>query len=408
MSIVKAVIVAAGSGKRLPGLRPKQFLPLAGAPMLACSLSSVQQAASVSSVVLVVPEGEIEEARRIAAGRFAKLAQVVCGGAVRQESVRIGALAAGECDVVVVHDAARPFAPAWLFDAVAAEADAGGAAIAVAPISDTVKQVDDAGAVAATLDRSRLVLAQTPQAFRRELLLEVLDRAKGEGILATDEAALFERFGRPVRAVPGSRLNFKVTDPEDLALARALAGEGPAEMRIGNGEDIHPLRPGRPLVLGGVAIPFEKGLSGHSDGDVLAHAVIDALCGAASLPNIGELFPDSDPRWKGASSLDMIRQVASRLREAGWQAVNVDSVVLCDAPRLGGHQAAMRQAMAEALGVDPGRIGIKGKSAEGLGAEGRGEGISARAVALLRRVPTRAEGSKAEEAREEQATRGRR
>lgn len=384
--VAKAVIVAAGSGSRLPGPRPKQFRRLGGRTLIERGLDAASRASRISSIVLVLPPSELAAGRTLVEGRYAKLSAVVAGGARRQDSVSAGAAAAGECDVIVVHDAARPFAPPELFDAVAMEAERCGAAIAAVPVADTVKEVDETGRVRRTLDRSGLALAQTPQAFRRQTLMDALDRARAEGIVATDEASLVERFGGEVRVVPSSRLNMKVTDPEDLPVARALAGGDPGGLRVGAGEDQHPLRSGRPLVLGGVTVPFGRGLRGHSDGDALVHAIVDALCGAAGLPTIGELFPDTDPAWRGASSLEMLRRVASRLAELGWEIVNIDSVVLCDAPRIAPHAAAMKERIASALGSEPSRIGVKGKSAEGLGAEGRGEGISARAVALIRTV----------------------
>jgi 2-C-methyl-D-erythritol 4-phosphate cytidylyltransferase/2-C-methyl-D-erythritol 2,4-cyclodiphosphate synthase len=354
--------------------------------MLTHSLAAAQRARTISTIILVLPAGEVAAGKERFSGRFPKLAGVVAGGAERQDSVRAGGEAAGECDVLVVHDAARPFVLPEMFDAVAVEASRCGAAVAAIPVSDTVKETDGSGGIVRTIDRARLVLSQTPQAFRRDLLIEALDDARAKGIVATDEAALIEGLGHPVRLVPGSRLNLKITHEEDLALARALAGEAVRTVRVGVGEDIHPLVEGRPLILGGVEIPFERGLAGHSDGDALVHAIIDALCGAAALPNIGELFPDDDPAWRGASSLEMLRLVGRRLRDEGWQVENLDSVVLCDRPRLSVHLPEMRQRIADALEASRERVGIKGKSAEGLGPEGAGHAISARAVALLGRT----------------------
>ena len=388
--ISKAIIVAGGAGRRLGGEVPKQFLPLAGRPLLVWSTLAASRS-SVASVIVVLPAERVEEGRRLLAGCIpaGRLHAVVPGGVERQDSVRAGALASGPCDVLVVHDAARPFASPELFDTVAAEAFLRGAAVTAVGSSDTIKRVGDTdpATVVETLDRARLRLVQTPQAFRRAELLAVLERAAGEGIVATDEAALFERYGLTVRTVAGARANFKVTDPSDFDLARALAAAVESEQRVGLGEDIHPLREGRALVLGGITVPFDRGLAGHSDGDVVAHALIDALCGAAGLPNVGELFPDTDPRWRGASSLDLLARAASALREAGWQVVNADCVILCDRPRISPHAEAMREALARAAGLSMDRLSVKGKSAEGLGPEGRGEGISARAVALVRRCP---------------------
>ncbi len=384
-----AVVVAAGSGARLPGAVSKQFLPFAGEPMYARSLRSIDRAARIAGTVLVVPESEVAAVERAAAALAPPLSKplsIVPGGARRQDSVLAGALAAPECDLLVIHDAARPLAPAALFDAVANAAEAAGcAAIPVLPVADTVKEVGAGGDPVRTLDRSRLVLSQTPQAFPRDALIRALRDAAAGGTEVTDEASLFEKGAFGVSAVPGDARNIKITHPADLTLARALAGGAADDLRIGSGEDVHPFADGRPLVLGGVTIPGVRGLGGHSDADAPLHALIDAIAGAASLPSIGEMFPDTDPRWKGASSLGMLTEAARRARDAGWGLVNADIVVLCDQPRLLPHTEAMRRAIAEALGCEPSRIGLRGKSPEGLGPEGRGEGISARAVVLMRR-----------------------
>jgi 2-C-methyl-D-erythritol 2,4-cyclodiphosphate synthase len=290
---------------------------------------------------------------------------------------------AGRADIVVIHDAARPFVTADAIGRTVAAAAESGAAIAALQAHDTVKRAGADGVITATLRRDEIYLAQTPQAFRTGVLRAAL-ALDGD---ATDEAMLAERAGHPVRVVEGDPRNLKITTPADLVIAERLLGLPAARsvMRIGNGYDLHRLVPGRPLILGGVAIPFEKGLQGHSDADAVCHAVTDAVLGAAGAGDIGRLFPDTDAAWEGADSLELLRRAAAIVRSAGFVLVNVDVVVIAQRPKLVPYIGAMQAALAGALGADASQVGVKGKTNEGVDSTGAGESIAVHAVALLAR-----------------------
>jgi 2-C-methyl-D-erythritol 4-phosphate cytidylyltransferase/2-C-methyl-D-erythritol 2,4-cyclodiphosphate synthase len=310
------------------------------------------------------------------------------GGDRRQDSVLNAFNVSNErSDVLVVHVAARPFASPDLVSRTIAAAAESGAAVAAVPSSDTVKRSADHVLVAETIPRASIYLAQTPQAFRRAVLRDALALAE-TAVEVTDEATLAERAGHPVRLVPGEAANIKITTPTDLSIAEALGGGGARApvLRVGTGYDLHRMVEGRPLTLGGVTIPFERGLLGHSDADAVCHAVTDALLGGAAAGDIGAQFPDTDPRWKNASSINLLRQMADRVRTRGYSVVNVDVVVIAERPKLGGYVDAMRRNLAEAIGVRAADISIKGKTNEGIGELGRGDAIAVHAVALLQQV----------------------
>jgi 2-C-methyl-D-erythritol 4-phosphate cytidylyltransferase/2-C-methyl-D-erythritol 2,4-cyclodiphosphate synthase len=311
---------------------------------------------------------------------------VVAGGARRQDSVAAAFRAVpARTDVIVVHDAARPFASADLIARTIAAAAESGAALAAVAARDTVKQVDGS-VVRATLDRRTIFLAQTPQAFRRQVLSDAL-ALSGD---ATDEASLAEQAGHTVRIVEGEAANIKITTAEDLVMAEAInrAGGAPAAAtRVGTGYDLHRLVEGRLLILGGVTIPFDRGLAGYSDADAVCHAVTDAILGAAAAGDIGRHFPNTDPQWQGASSIDLLRRAAAVVRGMGLAVGNVDATVIAERPKLAPHVDAMRANLAEALGVSADRVSVKGKTNEGVGELGRGEAIAAHAVALLNLNP---------------------
>jgi 2-C-methyl-D-erythritol 2,4-cyclodiphosphate synthase len=282
--------------------------------------------------------------------------------------------------VVVIHDAARPLVSVALIEQTVAAAAESGAAVAAVRARDTVKRVE-AGRVVETLPRDAVVLVQTPQAFRVDVLRDALASSDD----ATDEAALAERAGHAVRVVEGDPRNLKITTAEDLLMLEGVLGREAAgpRLRVGNGYDLHRLVPGRPLVLGGMVIPFELGLDGHSDADAVCHAVIDAILGACGAGDVGRLFPDTDPSWAGADSLDLLRRAAAIVRDRGFDVVNVDVVVIAQRPKLAPYIETMRARVAEALGCDPAQVGVKGKTNEGVDSVGRGESIAAHAVALL-------------------------
>jgi len=300
-----------------------------------------------------------------------------------------------ETDVVVIHDAARPFASPDLVSRTIDAAAETGAALAALPARDTVKRSGPAEAassparaghyyVAETLPRETIHLAQTPQAFRREVLAAALEYGAREAIEATDEATLAERAGHDVRLVEGETTNIKITTQDDMAMAEAIAGRTEITIgRAGIGYDIHRLVEGRPLILGGVTIPFERGLIGHSDADALCHAITEAILGAAAAGDIGRHFPDSDGRWKGASSIDLLRRAAAVVAEQGLRVQNVDASILAERPKLAPFVAEMRANVAAALGVDVNQVSVKGKSNDGVGEIGRGEAIAVHATAFL-------------------------
>lgn len=381
---VVAIIVAAGRGERLGGETPKALVDLAGRSMLRRSAEALSACAEVNALVVVAPGGF----ERIAGDEVfgtGKLRAVVKGGATRQDSVRAGLARTTDRDtVVLVHDAARPFLDADLVARVLEGVRTHGAAIPVAPVVDTIKRVK-AGRIGATVDRETLGAAQTPQGFNRKTLLAAYARAARAGVALTDEAMAMEREGHPVAAVPGSARNFKITTPDDLARAVRLLTPASAALRVGQGFDAHRLAPGRRLMLGGVQVPSDVGLVGHSDGDVLLHALCDALLGAGALGEIGSLFPSSDAKIEGAPSSTFVAEVRKRLKAAHLSIVNVDATLIAERPRLSGHLEAMKQSIVRLLDVEPDQVSIKVKSTDTLGAIGRGEGIAAQVSALLAR-----------------------
>ncbi len=375
---VGAIVAAGGSGQRA-GLA-KQWLELGGETVLRRSARLLADCPLVDELVLVVPAGDEPRATEALAG-LGKPGRAVAGGPARADSVRNGLEALSGCGVVLVHDAARPFATPALVALVGEAAARDGAALAAVQVTDTVKR---AGAgepprVAATLDRRELWLAQTPQGFRRDLLLRAYREAGAGASTVTDECALVERLGAPVTLVPGEPGNFKITSPEDVARARALTE---APVASGVAYDCHRFEPGRKLILGGVEFEGD-GLLGHSDADVCAHAIGDAILGAAGLGDLGRHFPDTDPRWKGVSSLRLLREIAAKADGAGWRIGNADVTLAARRPRIAPRAAEMRSRLAEALGVSPAQVNVKATTGEGTGFVGRGEGIAAHAVALL-------------------------
>ncbi|WP_242339426.1 2-C-methyl-D-erythritol 4-phosphate cytidylyltransferase [Anaeromyxobacter sp. SG66] len=382
---VAAILAAGGSGVRA-GVR-KQWLEVGGETVLRRAARVLAGCDAVDELVAVVPAGEEERGLAELAG-LGKPARAVVGGAARADSVRNGVRAADGCGIVLVHDAARPFATAELATRVAEAAARDGAALAALPVTDTVKRAAaraDAAAparVEATLDRRALWLAQTPQGFRRALLLEAFERAGAAAAEATDECALVEAMGATVTLVPGEPGNFKITGPEDVARARTFL-EAPVAMGVGY--DTHRFAEGRRLVLGGVEFDGD-GLLGHSDADVCAHAIGDAILGAAGLGDLGRHFPDTDPRWKGVSSLALLREIAAKAAARGLRVGNCDVTLAARRPKIAPRAEEMRARLAEALGVAPAQVNVKATTGEGMGFVGRGEGIAAHAVALLVRV----------------------
>ncbi len=361
--------------------------------MLEWSVRALTEREAVRDVVVVLPPAELDGPRAAAIRGWGGIREVVAGGATRSASVRLGLGAVGDTPFVLVHDAARPLAGEELVRRVIEATREHGAAIPALAVSDTVKRVGGTECVEATVEREPLRLAQTPQGARVDWLRLALDNAEAAGFDPTDEAAALEREGRRVAVVPGSERNRKITSAEDLEQARRLLEEafdaaGPA-LRVGTGFDIHRVDPERPLVLGGVEFPGHAGLAGHSDADVVLHAAMDAVLGAAGLGDIGALFPPDDARFEGADSSSLARQVAGLIAEHGFEIVNLDITVLAERPKIRPRVEEMRAAIARALGLAPERIGLKATTLESLGALGRGEGVACQSVALIRRANAR-------------------
>jgi 2-C-methyl-D-erythritol 4-phosphate cytidylyltransferase / 2-C-methyl-D-erythritol 2,4-cyclodiphosphate synthase len=380
---VSAIIAAGGRGLRFGGAEPKQLLSLRGVPILKRSVDAYLNCELVSDVVVALP---VDLARRPPSylQHRSKPVTIVDGGERRRDSVANAFARAPEhADIIVIHDAARPLVTDAVIRRTIAAAAESGAAIAALRARDTVKRVGDGDAVTATLPRDEIYLAQTPQAFRVAVLRDAL-RLNAD---ATDEAMLAEQAGHVVRVVDGDPRNLKITTPDDLTIAEQFAAgstQVPA-LRIGNGYDLHRLVTGRPLILGGVRIPFEKGLEAHSDGDVVCHAVTDAVLGAAAAGDIGRHFADTDPAWKNADSIELLRRASTIVRDAGYAIVNVDVVVIAQTPKLVPHVEAMCGNVAGALGCEASQVSVKGKTNEGVDSMGAGDSIAVHAVALLSR-----------------------
>ncbi|MCE5248149.1 2-C-methyl-D-erythritol 4-phosphate cytidylyltransferase [bacterium] len=387
-----AVVLAAGSGTRLGFGYPKALVEVGGRPLVRRSLEALAAARGVGAAVVVVPPGD--DGARVAAAaagplRFADGSSaepiVVVGGARRRDSVLNGARAAEGAAHVLVHDAARALATPALAERVLEAARVHGAAIPAAPVPDTLVR-DDGGFVGDEVPRAGVHAVQTPQGFERALLLAAHEAADPAWD-APDDGTVARRFGRRVALVPGDPENLKITYPGDLARAEAiLAARGETTMaatRTGIGWDVHPFAAGRPTVLAGVVLAEEFGPVGHSDGDALSHAVCDALLGAAAAGDIGTLFPDTDPRWKGAPGPDLVRRTVAFLAERGFAPLQVDAVVVCDAPKIGPRRDEVRAALAAALGIPADNVGLKGKRTEGLGGLAGGKGIACHAVAVV-------------------------
>ncbi len=384
---ITALVCAAGVGSRMRADRPKQYLPIAGRPMLTSTVLALAAVERIDEIVVVVsPEDPyIDEVKK----DFPPHVRVLrAGGAERAESVRNGLVASGWRDDVwvLVHDAARPCVRPGevgaLLDKVLGDETLDGGILAQ-PAADTMKRDDGEGRILETVPRAGLWRAATPQLFRLRPLREALS---GDLTGITDEASAMERRGAKIALVSSRATNFKVTEPADRALAGLILGEkNMLPIRVGQGYDSHRLVEGRPLILGGIAIPFEKGLDGHSDADVLLHAVTDAVLGAASLGDIGTHFPPSDPKWKGADSGKLLSAVVTLAKEKGWRVVNLDATVVCERPKLGTYKATIRENVAKLLEVSVDAVSIKAKTNEKMDAVGREEGMVAQAVVLLAR-----------------------
>ncbi len=383
--VVAAIVVAAGRGFRAGGDGPKQYREIGGEPVIRSSLKGLAGHPGIAMVQPVIhpDDGALFQA---AAAGLDVLAPVF-GGATRQASVRAGleALRHRGPDLVLVHDAARPFASAALIGRGIAAARACGAAIPALAIADTVKTVDPSGVVTGTIDRAQLRLVQTPQAFAFATLLAAHQRAQAAGREDfSDDAALAEWAGIKVSTFEGEAANAKLTTADDFARAAAAELIGLTDVRTGFGYDVHAFGPGDHVTLGGVRIAHQQGLSGHSDADVVLHALVDAILGALADGDIGVHFPPSDPQWRGAPSDRFLAFAVERVRARKGRIAHLDVNVVCEAPRIGPHRDAMRARIAEIAGIDVTRVAVKATTSEKLGFIGRSEGMAAFATATVR------------------------
>lgn len=373
---------------------PKQFLELAGEPILVRTLVQVLGVDGLVQVVIALPGAHIPMAKSLLESRSWRFpVDCVRGGSNRQESVRRAlAHARSDAGLILVHDAVRPLCDPGLMNRVLDAARKTGAAVPVIPATETIQRVSRRGRILSTPPREELYAVQTPQCFRARILESSLDRARAAGFQGTDESSIVRWAGHPVTAVPGAENNIKITHPADLKLAElmlkessASAGKVSTMIRVGQGIDYHRLVEGRRLTLGGVHVPFEKGLEGHSDADVLTHAVCDALLGAAAMGDIGQHFPDTDPAHRDRPSLEFLGVIRLKLLEAGWIVRNVDAVLVAEKPKIAAFVPEMRRRIAESLGIQREQVSVKATTTEGMNAEGHGDGISAQAVALIER-----------------------
>jgi 2-C-methyl-D-erythritol 4-phosphate cytidylyltransferase / 2-C-methyl-D-erythritol 2,4-cyclodiphosphate synthase len=381
MTSCVALVVAAGRGTRLGAALPKQYLPLAGKPLLRYSLETLARHPAIGHVRVVFNPDD--HAHYDVASRGLDLLPPVAGGAARQDSVRLGleSLDSLAAEHVLIHDGARPFLDTGTIDRVLAALDQAPGAIPALPLRDTVKRGAD-GIVTDTVDRSSLWRAQTPQGFHYRPILAAHRAAAGSDL--SDDAAVAERAGLAVRLVAGSEENFKVTTGDDLLQAERLLAARQGDIRTGQGFDVHAFGPGDHVWLCGVKIPHGQGLVGHSDADVGLHALTDAILGALGAGDIGVHFPPGDAKWRGAPSHLFLRHAADLVAAAGGSVAHVDVTLICERPKIGPHRDAMVTRMAEILAIETRRVSVKATTTEKLGFTGRGEGIAGQAVATLR------------------------
>jgi 2-C-methyl-D-erythritol 4-phosphate cytidylyltransferase/2-C-methyl-D-erythritol 2,4-cyclodiphosphate synthase len=388
---VSLIVVAAGRGARLGGTIPKQYLPCAGRPLICHAIEALTSAHEFAAATVVIhpDDRDLYDASiaHLAPDAARVLTAPALGGATRQRSVRNGleAQANAEPDIVLIHDGARPFASRELIWRAIEAAQRHGAAVPAIPMTDTVKQVDREGRVVASPERASLRAVQTPQAFRFDLILGA-HRASVRADL-TDDAAVAEAAGHPVFVFDGDSDNVKVTTMPDLREAEARLSSNATEVRVGQGFDVHAFSPGDGVWLGGVLVPHDKKLEGHSDADVALHAIADAIYGALGEGDIGSHFPPSEARWRGADSSIFLAHAADRVRARGGIVAHIDVTLICEAPKIGPYREAMRARIAEIASIAVGRTGVKATTSEGLGFTGRREGIACLAMATIRLPP---------------------
>jgi 2-C-methyl-D-erythritol 4-phosphate cytidylyltransferase/2-C-methyl-D-erythritol 2,4-cyclodiphosphate synthase len=384
-----AIISAGGAGKRLKAYVAKQYLLLNRVPILVHTLKIFQKLKAIDDIILVLPPDDLVSVRQELIDKYelTKVTSIVAGGKERQDSVRNGLAAIdGKCELILVHDAVRPFVTEKVIRRVAAAAKATGAASLGVKAKDTIKETGKNDIVTVTIPRHNLWLTQTPQAFKLDILKKAYKKAYDEKFYGTDDASLVERMGIKVKMIAGSYDNIKITTPEDLVMAKAFIKSKSGDeiqTRIGCGYDSHRFVTGRKLILGGVEIPFKQGLQGHSDADALIHAICDALLGAAGSGDIGRHFPDTDPQYKDISSKVLLGRVRGIIEDKGFTINNIDATIIMEKPKVTPFVEKMIANIAKVLKIPADDINIKAKTNEGMGFVGRSEGIVVSAVAIL-------------------------
>lgn len=381
-----AIILAAGMGSRM-GNVSKASLEINSVPALALTSIAFERAKNVDGIILAVREDEFEYANRLMDKySISKHIKTVIGSTTRQKSAKNAFLQVGEdVDFIAIHDGARCLIDAEQIDEVIDRAYIKKAATACVKVTDTVKYAED-GEIKSTVDREKLYAVQTPQVFDRSLYKKAIAIAESEGKDFTDDCALMENIGVSVSIVETSKTNVKLTTREDLFLAEAILDKRGTKMRVGSGYDAHRLVNDRALILGGVNIPFEKGLLGHSDADVAVHALMDALLGACALGDIGKHFPPSDEQYRGISSIELLSRVYKIIRSEGYTVGNVDVTIVCQAPKLAPYLEEMRKNIANTLSVCIQNVSVKATTEEKMGFTGNGEGIAAHCVCTINKI----------------------
>lgn len=387
--MVTVIFPAAGASRRMNINTNKNFLEICGEPVLIRTLKTFSQSARVKFLIVVVAAEEVSAVEKIlSSAKNLKPYKIVVGGSERQYSIANGLkFVPDDAEIILVHDAARPLVDLRTIENVIDAAKNFGGAIAAVPEKNTIKVIDAENFVKSTPPRSELVAVQTPQGFRKEILLRAYQKADAENFLGTDDASLVERLGEKIKIVQSDYKNIKITTPEDIKIAETFLQKNlpPVEIKTGFGYDVHRLVEGRKLILGGVEISHTLGLLGHSDADVLIHAIIDSILGAAALGDIGQHFPDTDAQFKNIDSTILLKKVCQLIAAENYSIANLDSTIVAQKPKLSPHIQAIRKNLAEILQVDINLISVKAKTEEGLGFTGAEQGISSYAVVTLRR-----------------------